>query len=243
MRIIFIRHGEPDYENDCLTETGILQAEAVARRLQREGIREIYSSPNGRAAQTAACTARLLGLPVKQLDFMREITWGGKGIPVKGHPWTLSDWMIRKEDFDFYSEDWREHPYFKGNAATLCYDEVIREFDKFLQSYGYKQEGTRFLCTAQRETTIAVFSHGGSGACVLAHLLSMPFPYVLTVFPYDYTSVITLNFPFEYGEYVHPRVELFNDAAHIEDISSGLQLQKEIDRSRKESEEENDCNY
>ena len=38
MRIIFVRHGEPDYEKDCLTETGKLQAEAAARRLEREGI-------------------------------------------------------------------------------------------------------------------------------------------------------------------------------------------------------------
>ena len=27
MRIIFVRHGEPDYVNDCLTETGKKQAD------------------------------------------------------------------------------------------------------------------------------------------------------------------------------------------------------------------------
>ena len=30
MRIIFIRHGEPDYAHDCLTERGRAQAEAAA---------------------------------------------------------------------------------------------------------------------------------------------------------------------------------------------------------------------
>ena len=30
MRIVFVRHGEPDYEHDCLTETGRLQAQAAA---------------------------------------------------------------------------------------------------------------------------------------------------------------------------------------------------------------------
>ncbi len=35
MRIIFVRHGEPNYELDCLTETGKKQAEAAARRLER----------------------------------------------------------------------------------------------------------------------------------------------------------------------------------------------------------------
>ena len=33
MRIIFVRHGEPDYENDCLTSTGREQAAACAARL------------------------------------------------------------------------------------------------------------------------------------------------------------------------------------------------------------------
>ena len=54
MRIIFVRHGEPDYQHDCLTETGKKQAEAASKRLAREGIDEIYASPMGRAAETAA---------------------------------------------------------------------------------------------------------------------------------------------------------------------------------------------
>ena len=34
MRIIFIRHGNPDYEKDCLTELGHKQAEAAAKKEQ-----------------------------------------------------------------------------------------------------------------------------------------------------------------------------------------------------------------
>ena len=41
MRIIFVRHGEPDYEHDCLTDRGLVQAEAAAARLEGEGIEEI----------------------------------------------------------------------------------------------------------------------------------------------------------------------------------------------------------
>ncbi len=65
MRIIFVRHGEPDYALDCLTPAGRAQAEAAAERLRGEGISAVYASPMGRAAETAACTARLLGLPVQ----------------------------------------------------------------------------------------------------------------------------------------------------------------------------------
>ena len=229
MRIIFVRHGEPDYANDCLTETGRKQAEAASRRLEREGIEEIYASPMGRASQTAAFTAQRLGLPVRTLSYMHEISWGGPGIPEEGHPWTLSDWMISREDFDFFRADWREHPYFKGNAAVRYLDELSEKFDALLLEQGYRHEGTRYFCDTDRQKTIAVFSHGGSGACVLSHLLALPFPYVCTVMPYEFTSVTVLEFPVCKGEYVHPRIELFNDAAHILDISSGLKIQQKAD--------------
>lgn len=229
MRIIFVRHGEPDYERDCLTETGKKQAAAAANRLAREGIAEIYASPMGRAVQTAAFTAKRLNLPVQTLDFMHEISWGGPGIPQEGHPWTVSDWMIAQEDFDFYHTDWREHPYYKNNIAVRYLNEISAQFDAFIRRQGYRHEGTRYFCETDRQKTVAVFSHGGSGACVLSHLLALPFPYVCTMLPYEFTSVIILEFPVRKGEYVHPRIELFNDTAHTRNISSGLKFQEKAD--------------
>lgn len=229
MRIIFVRHGEPDYARDCLTPTGKRQAAAAARRLEKEGIQEIYASPMGRAHETAQSTADLLGLPITTLEFMHEISWGGGNTPENGHPWTLSDWMISREDFDFYHSDWREHPYFAENIAVQYLDAVSSQFDAFLLTQGYRHEGTRFFCETDEQKTIAVFSHGGSGACVLSHLLALPFPYVCTVMPYEFTSIIILEFPVSRGEYVHPRIELFNDAAHIRDDSSGLVFQQTVD--------------
>ena len=119
MRLIFVRHGEPDYEHDCLTERGQIQAEAAAERLREEGIEEIYSSPLGRAAETAAVTAEALGLPVKILDHMRELHWGsadGTPLPRNGHPWDLAD-LLAAEGFDLTDPAWREHPYFRANIA------------------------------------------------------------------------------------------------------------------------------
>ena len=227
MRLIFVRHGEPDYVRDCLTETGKKQAAAAAVRLEREGITEIYASPQGRAAETAAYTAARLGLPVRTLEYMHEISWGGPDVPERGHPWTLSDRMISEEDFDFYSQDWRKHPYFANNVAVKYLDAIAPAFDEFLLAHGYRHEGTRFFCETDISRNVALFSHGGSGACVLSHLLALPFPYVATVMPYEFTSVIILEFPVRMGEYVHPWIELFNDAAHIRDDSAGVVFQQE----------------
>lgn len=229
MRIIFVRHGEPDYVNDCLTETGKKQAEAAAKRLEREGITKIYSSPMGRAAETASFTAKRLNLPIQTLPFMHEISWGGPDVPAEGHPWTVSDWMISRDDFDFYHEDWRKHPGFRENTAVRYLDEISGQIDDLVLEHGYRHEGTRFFCKTNQQETFAIFSHGGSGACVLAHLLALPFPYVCTVLPYEFTSIIILEFPVRPGEYIHPRIELFNDAAHILELSKGLVFQQTAD--------------
>ena len=63
MRIIFVRHGEPDYEHDCLTETGKLQAVDAAERLRNEGIEEIYASPQGRAERFHGWPLEGIGVP------------------------------------------------------------------------------------------------------------------------------------------------------------------------------------
>ena len=226
MRIIFVRHGEPDYVHDCLTEEGRAQAEAAAERLAGEGISEIYTSPCGRASETASYTAALLGLPVTTLDYMHEISWGGFRIPHNGHPWTLGDRML-EEGFDFSVRNWQEHPFFNGNVATEYFSEISYKFDAFLETHGYRHEGLRFKCDGGTDKTIALFSHGGSGACVLAHLLNLPFPYVVSVMPYDFTSIIILDFPVKDGAYVFPRLELFNDCAHIRRNPGRPALQQE----------------
>ncbi|MBR3653797.1 MAG: histidine phosphatase family protein [Bacteroidales bacterium] len=229
MRIIFVRHGEPDYLNDCLTAEGRRQAEACAERLVPEGISAVYASPMGRAYETASFTAKRLGLEVQVLPFMHEVSWGGEGVPDEGHPWTLSDRMLTEQNYDFCRQDWRTHPWYRDNTITPYYDMISEAFDEFLLTQHYRHDRNRYLCMTDKRETIAVFSHGGSGGCALAHLLSLPMPYVMTVLPYDFTSIIILEFPVRKGEYVHPRIELFNDNAHWRTSSGSPVFQQRPD--------------
>ncbi len=60
MRIIFVRHAEPDYEKDSLTENGRKEAEALAVRTKNwTDIDRFYCSPLGRAVETAAPTLKV----------------------------------------------------------------------------------------------------------------------------------------------------------------------------------------
>ena len=54
MRILIIRHGDPDYEHDTLTEKGVREAEALALTANDLGMQDFFVSPLGRAQKTAS---------------------------------------------------------------------------------------------------------------------------------------------------------------------------------------------
>ena len=45
MRLLFIRHGDPDYKNDCLNEIGLKEARALAALRPRLDLGTCYVSP------------------------------------------------------------------------------------------------------------------------------------------------------------------------------------------------------
>ena len=61
MKLLIIRHGDPDYETDSLTQQGWREAELLADRLEKLPMDAIYVSPLGRARDTAGVTLKRLG--------------------------------------------------------------------------------------------------------------------------------------------------------------------------------------
>ena len=219
MRIIFVRHGEPDYEHDCLTERGRIQARAAAERLRDEGIEEIYSSPLGRAAETAAATSEILKLPVKKLDFMRELNWGsidGTPIPANGHPWDLAD-LLAAEGWNLTNPAWRDHVYFRNNQVTEEADHVAWKTDEWLHTLGYERKGAFYRCVRPDDCqrTVVLFSHGGSSAAAMGHILNLTFPYACGLFHLEYTGITILRLDRNPGVQRLPCLELANDGRHI----------------------------
>ncbi len=218
MRIIFVRHGHPDYENDCLTELGREQAEKAAHRLTEEGIEEIFSSPYGRAYETALHTARLLSKDVTKLDFMREIKWGssdGKEVFMDGHPWATSVYAVA-QGHSLMDESWTKAEPFANN---IVFDEVERvaiKSDKWFESLGYRREGANYrVIGGSTNKTIALFSHGGSSSALFAHLLNIPFFYLCRALCPDFTAITAISLSDEKGTLTAPTIEYANDSRHI----------------------------
>ncbi len=225
MRMIFVRHGDPNYGKDILTPLGHAQAEAAGKRLSDEKVQRIYSSPCGRALETAEHIAEWVKFPKKEitvLPFMREIAWGateGEELYLKGHPWYLVDHMIENGK-SIIDGTWREDDFFKRNQATAICENVGKEFDRFLCELGFCREGDYYRVGEAIDGTVVLTSHGGSSSAVLAHIFNMPLPFILNFIHPEMTAITVISFEGEKGKLTAPRVEILNDARHIEGVSS-----------------------
>ena len=221
MRIIFVRHGHPDYAHDCLTELGRKHAAAAALRLQDEGIEAVYSSTHGRAMETASHLAYVLRLPVTGCDFMREINWGsvdGELLFADGHPWHTADRMVAQGE-SLMDPDWQNSETFRRNRVVQCVEKVAAGTDAWLAPLGYTREGLYYRAGKDTKRTIAAFGHGGASTAILAHLFNLPFPFVTSTMGPDYTGITIVELPDEEGALVKPRLEMLNDARHIRGLT------------------------
>ena len=72
MRILIIRHGDPDYERDSLTEKGWREAALLAERISALEVKAFYVSPLGRARDTASLTLQKMNREAIVYDWLRE---------------------------------------------------------------------------------------------------------------------------------------------------------------------------
>ncbi len=227
MIILFVRHGHPNYANDCLTELGHEQAERAALQLLDEGIDEIYSSSCGRAYETAVHTANLISKDITKLDFMREMKWGandGGEILLRGHPWQTAT-HAAAEGHSLMDESWTKEPPYAGNIAFDEVERISTAFDGWLEGFGYKREGTGYRVMGEdTDKVIALFSHGGSSSAVLSHLLNLPFFYFCGTVHLDFTSITAIRFSNENGKLINPWIDYMNDAKHIKTAAATYEM-------------------
>lgn len=72
MKLLIIRHADPDYEKDTLTEKGWREAELLSNRLITLDIKEFYVSPLGRARDTANVTLKKMNRRKKGNIFLED---------------------------------------------------------------------------------------------------------------------------------------------------------------------------
>ena len=175
MKLLFIRHGDPDYELDDLTSVGRREAELLSERIAPMEIKEYYVSPRGRARATAAPTLAKAGRTASERDWLREfsipVQRPDKGGALSAVPW---DWLPQDwtKDLRFYDPiRWRENEIFQAAGVGEAYDRVCAALDALLAEQGYARDGLVYRAERPNERTLAFFCHFGVSCVFLSHLL------------------------------------------------------------------------
>lgn len=218
MRIIFIRHGDPDYANDTLTEKGIREAKLLAERTADwPSVTQFYCSPLGRARKTASYTLEKLGREAVIYDWMKEFFYPIED-PITGRvgvPWDFMPeyWTNIPQMYD--KNGWKETEIYRSNPDLLpAYTQVCEGLDSILKTYGYTRQNNHYLSDGS-DATIVIFCHLGVICVMLSHLLGMSPALLFHSFFLAPTSVTILATEERQNHIAQFRTQVIGDTAHL----------------------------
>ncbi len=217
MKLMIIRHGDPDYKKDSLTEKGWREAKYLADRISQLDVKAFYVSPLGRARDTASLTLKRMNREAKVLPWLREFhapiidNESGK----RRVPWDFlpADWTKVNEFYD--KSLWHTAPIMQagnvGEEAAL----VAAGLDELLKEHGYQREGNLLRVNNPNNDTIVLFCHFGVECVILGHLLGIS-PIVLwhgfCAAPSSVTTLITEE---RRKGVAYFRMSSFGDISHL----------------------------
>ncbi len=176
MKLLIIRHGDPYYEIDSLTQKGWKEAEYLSEKLCGLDVKAFYMSPLGRAQDTAKPTLEKLGRTAEVKEWLREfdVRIQRPDIPDKkmiAWDWLPQDWT-QDEQFYRYDEWYKNTSMVEGHVKEE-YDWVTGSFDKLLAEHGYVRDGHVYRVERSNNDTLVFFCHFGLGCVLASHLLSV----------------------------------------------------------------------
>ena len=217
MKLLIVRHADPDYSIDSLTETGWKEAQLLASRIAKLDVKNFYVSPLGRAQDTASVSLKPMERTAETLPWLKEF---GPTIVKPGHDqpdclwdWLPADWTARPNFYD--PEKWMlESPFAEAGVAEEA-AWVKEGFDKLLAKHGYVRDGLLYRAEKASEDTIVLFCHFGVECVLLGHLLNIS-PMVLwhglCAAPTSVTTVVTEERREGIASF---RVTSFGDISHL----------------------------
>ncbi len=225
MLLYIIRHGEPIYGPDTLTDLGRQQANALADRLSIHGLDRIYASPMGRARETAAPTALRLNLPVTILPWTKELWPEFTLTRDDGSQFLAMDMpgaVYRSEEHRTLGDAWHTMAPLAPIRANQHYDAMVQASDAFLEGLGFRREGGVYRVLRTNSERVAVFCHGGFGVTWLSHLLGIPPHLFWAAFTMGHSGMSIVEFGGRERDVIAPKCLVLSDLGHI--YQAGLPL-------------------
>lgn len=217
MKLIIIRHGDPNYVLDTLTPGGWEEAELLSRRISRLDVKDFYVSPLGRAQDTASVTLKKMGRTAETMDWLREfpinVVKPGEEQQDVLWDWKPADWTAVPEFFD--KDKWMDVPIFAAAGVREGIKKVTDGLDALLARHGYVRNGLYYKAERANEDTIVFFCHFGLECVLLGHLLNVSPMILWHGFCAAPTSVTTVYTEERREGEASFRVASFGDVSHL----------------------------
>lgn len=218
MKLLIVRHGDPDYSIDSLTQKGWDEAAALAEQLSKIDAKAYYVSPLGRARDTASLTMKKLGKEAQVMDWLREFP---SKVVKPNHPdrqwiawdWLPADWSER--DYFYHPTDWMNAPEFEASTVRQDYAAACEGIDAILKAHGYERQGRVYHAVRPSNDTLVFFCHFGLECVLLSHLLNISPMQLWHGFCAAPTSVTTVVTEERRPGIAAWRVLSFGDVSHL----------------------------
>ena len=217
MKLMIVRHADPDYSIDSLTPVGWEEARLLAERMAKLDITDFYVSPLGRARDTASLTLEKMDRKAEVCPWLREfeapIYKPDSPKPGCTWDWLPQDWTVEPRYYD--PDRWTEPEVMQAGDVAGQADWVASHLDAVLAAHGYERNGNLYRAVRPNTDTLAFFCHFGVECVMLGHLLHVS-PMVLwhgmCAAP---SSVTILNTEERRKGIVSFRMSTFGDTSHL----------------------------
>ena len=213
MRLLLVRHGDPDYGRDTLTEKGKREARLLACMAEELNFGEVWASPMGRAGATASYALERTGkiarvaewlhefmtptdinlsaeLPLAYPDTQKE----GDKYPIRDIVWEMVPSYMTKHPEYVTGDEWRRSEVARCGKLVQRYDWVTTSLDNLFAEHGYVREGGCYRVAKGSKETLTFFAHFGVICVILSHLWNVS-PFVLwhglAIHPCSVTELLT----------------------------------------------------
>ncbi len=218
MKLLIVRHGEPDYEIDGLTEKGKREVEFLADRLCRENIAKVYCSTLGRARLTAKPTLTRLGIKAEYCEWLREFSYATVKLPYLDEreiAWDIRPSYMNTLEKIYSPEKWLEEEFIKNSSIPEDYANVCKRLDEMLEHHGYKRNGHIYDVINSNHDTVVLVCHFGVTAVLLSHLLNCS-PYSIWQHMCTAPTAVTTVYTEEIERGIaHFRAASIGDVSHL----------------------------
>lgn len=218
MRIVFIRHAEPDYENDTVTPKGRREAEILAGRVSKWDVKDFYCSPYGRAVATATPTLEKCGREAIVYDWLKEFYYRVY-LPENGQEHIAWDFMPSYfcPNDDLHDKDkWTQTQLMRSGDIEGYAREVYTGFDALLAEHGYvrRADGV-YEVREHNDDTLVFFCHLGVSMLIMGHLTGIAAPSLWQGFFMAPTSVNVLCSEERQEGEASFRIQTLGDVRHL----------------------------